>query len=155
MTIIIIAIIAIIAGILVFISLKMQKKDNANNVSLSADQIVSGVIKKMNYQNLSPVSKENISKFYVIPDDTVTDYAVYISNHSGNETELACFKLKDTESEQKVLNCVYEYTKSKNPIEQSPAANVQSMVLSHYPYIFAVISSDCENAVKSFENIIS
>ena len=61
MTIIIIALIAIIAGILVLISLNMQKRNTANNVNLSADQIVSNVIKKMNYQNLSPVSKENIS----------------------------------------------------------------------------------------------
>ena len=78
MTIIIIALIAIIAGVLVLISLNMQKKITANNVNLSADQIVSSVIKKMNYQNLSPVSKENISKFYDIPEDTVNDYAVYI-----------------------------------------------------------------------------
>ena len=155
MTIIIIALIAIIAGILVLISLNMQKRNTANNVNLSADQIVSNVIKKMNYQNLSPVSKENISKFYDIPEDTVNDYAVYISNHSGNETEIACFKLKDAESEQKVLNCVYEYTKSKNPIEQSPATNIRSMVSSHYPYIFVAISSDCESAVKSFEKLIS
>jgi len=80
---------------------------------------------------VNKISKENISKFYDIPNNTITDYAVYISNHSGNETEIACFKLKDTESEQKVLNCVYEYTKSKNPIEQSTlnVKTVTSIVL--------------------------
>ena len=155
MTIIIISVIAATAVALVFISLKEQKKAAPSNASLSAEQVVSGVIKKMNYQNLSPVSDENISKFYDIPDGTVTDYSVYISNNSGNETELACFKLKNTESEQKVLNCVYDYTKSKSSIEQRPATSTKSMLSYHYPYVFAVISSDCENAVKTFEKLIN
>ena len=50
MTIIIISVIAATAVALVFISLKEQKKAAPSNASLSAEQVVSGVIKKMNYQ---------------------------------------------------------------------------------------------------------
>ena len=156
LTIVVVTSIAIAATLICIILLLLFRAGNSrNSVNYTAHDITSHVISKMNYDNLSEISGDNIEKYYEIPNGVVSDSAMYISARTDNFTELACFKLKNTESEQKVLNCVYDYTKSKSSIEQSPATSTQSMVSSHYPYVFAVISSDCENAVKTFEKLIN
>lgn len=157
LTIIILLIITGIAVVLIILSPGIQKKGRASNTSLTADEVVTGVIKKMNYQNLTPISKENISRYYEIPKNITVDYAMYISARAGTETELACFKIKDDNDEQAIVSCVNDYlaSKTKSSDEQNSVQSNLSAVSAHYPYVFAVVAPDSTNAVRSFEILIN
>lgn len=154
LTIVILSVIAAVATVLVVLTLVMQKGTRAKNADLSADSVVTGVIKKLNYQNkkLSPL-KENVSGWYSIPDDTVTDYAIYLSDRSGTEIEFTCFKLKDSDCEEKVMSCINDHLKAKE--KTFSEQNRQSMVSSHYPYIFVAVSPDSSGAINAFETVIN
>lgn len=157
LTVITLLIIVLATSALILLSLKMQTKNNANNSALTADEVISGVIKKMNYKNLTAISKENISRYYELPEDSVVDCAMYISGGTGTETELACFKIRSGTDEQSIIKCVNDYlsSKTKPSSEQNSIPVNLSDVSYHYPYIFAVVSPDSTNAVKAFEVIIN
>ena len=157
LTIIVLSIILVTTIITVMILLGTQRKPVQNNeLRLSADDVVSRVIKKMNYNNLTPISKQNISRYYEIPKDAVTDYAMYISGRSGSEVEIACFKLKDEDSRQTLTSPINEYLVGKTSTDTSGSSTLTSSAVSvHYPYVLVVVAQDCDTAVKSFETIIS
>ena len=151
------------AAALVVLALSMQTKPKTSNVNLSADDVVTGVIKKMNYQNLTPISKENISRYYEIPDDTVCDYAMYISGRAGSETELTCFKLKGGADEQKLMQNISDYLSFKTPTPavsgenvsaQTAPLNTSTAVLTHHPFIFVAVAQDSSSALKAFDALI-
>ena len=157
-------VIAATTAALVFISLNMQARPRSGNTSLSADEVVTGVIKKMNYQNLTPISKENISRYYEIPEDTVCDYAMYISGRTGSETELTCFKLKDGGSEKALMDIINDYLSSKaarssvvseTTSTQNASAAAATAVLKRDPFIFVAVAQDSSNALKAFDNLVT
>lgn len=157
-------VIAATTAALVFISLNMQASPRSGNTSLSADEVVTGVIKKMNYQNLTPISKENISRYYEIPEDTVCDYAMYISGRTGSETELTCFKLKDGGSEKALMDIINDYLSSKaarssvvseTTSTQNASAAAATAVLKRDPFIFVAVAQDSSSALKAFDNLVT
>ncbi len=151
LTLFVVSLIILTALVLVLVSLNMQQHSAKTNISLTADEIATGVIKKMNYTNLSPISKENISRYYEFPDDTVSDYAMYISGRSGTETEIACFKVISDEAMQKVTAVTNNYLNDKS----SSLQPVSARLATHYPYIFVVVAQDCDTAVNAFETVLN
>ena len=142
-----------VSAVLIILSLNMQRKAEANDIRLSADDVVTGITKKMNYTNLSAIS--NIERYYEIPKDTVSDYAMYISGKSGVETEIACFVLKDSDSQSVLDKAISEYLNEKNPSSQASAQLINSSVATHYPYVLVVVAQDSESAVKAFETVLN
>ncbi len=155
LTIIALVLIIATAAVLILISLSMQKKSVKSDLTLSTDQVVTGVIKKMNYTNLSPISTENISRYYEIPLNTVSDSAMYISGKSGTEVELVCFKLLNNEAQKPLARAINEYLEEKVSTSQSTTQPINSKVATHFPYIFVVVAQDSETAVKAFETVLS
>ena len=157
-------VIAAATAVLVIFFLNMQSRPRTGNADLSADEVVTGVIKKMNYQNLTPISKENISRYYEIPEDTVCDYAMYISGRTGSETELTCFKLKDGGSEDALMDNINDYLSTKSSMtsvpsdavstQNTPQANA-SAVMVRYPFIFVAVAQDSSNALKAFDVLVT
>ncbi len=157
LTLVVLAVIFAVTTVTVIILLGTQRKPaQDNDLRLTADEIVSRVIKKMNYNNLTQISKQNISRYYEIPEDTVTDYAMYISGRSGSEVEIACFKLKDEDSRSALTTAINNYLSDKTSTDTSgSSAQTASSVTVHYPYVLVVIAPDCDTAAKSFETLLN
>ena len=112
-------------------------------------------MKKMNYTNLSPISKENISRYYEIPPDTVMDSAMYISGKSGTEIELACFRLYDNCTTNDMMPTVNSYLDDKGLSPQSSDQPINAKVSSRPPYLFVAVAQDSETAAKAFETVLN
>ena len=141
------------AAFLIILSLSMQKKEPQDSIRLTADDVVTGITKKMNYTNLSAIS--NIERYYEIPKDTISDSAMYISGKSGTETEIACFVLKDADSQSVLDNAISEYLNEKNSSSQTSVQLIHSNVATHYPYVLVVVAQDSEAAAKAFETVLN
>lgn len=159
LTVIILAVIAIISAILIIISLNVQNSSKNQTNDYSAEYVAEKVIEKMNYQNLAPISSENISKYYDVPNGIVIESAMYISNRPDSGTEIACFKLNDrsdSQDRETLSDIISDYTSSK--ISNYKDVNDTALVSKTdevFPYVFVVISSDPTGAVTAFENIIT
>ena len=156
LTLIVLAVIFMITAVTVIILLVNQRKPEQNNdINLSADDVVVRVIKKMNYINLTPISKQNINRYYEIPEDTVSDYAMYISGRSGTEVEIACFKMIDKESETALTSTVNDYLSDKSVTAPSNTSSLtNSSTALHIPYMLVVVAQDAETAAKSLETVL-
>ncbi len=154
LTIVVVTAIAATAAIIsLIIFLIFRASGTEASFNYTAHDITKQVINKMNYENLSEISEDNIDKYYEIPSDVVSDSAVFISSRTDNFTELACFKLSKEEYEQKLLDVIEDYLSEKkstyqNINEKAYNAIQESKVFTHYPYVLVSVSSD-NNSVKS------
>ncbi len=156
LTIIVLGLILAVAAVLILITLNMQKKIETSDPTLTADQVVTGVIRKMNYTNLSPISAENISRYYEIPTDSISDSAMYISGKSGTEVEVTCFRLQSDTAREPLMHAVNEYLEDKGVSPQTAVSQViNAKVATHLPYIFVAVAQDSESAVKAFETVLN
>lgn len=155
LTIIVLGLIIATAAVLIVISLGMQKKTVKSGLTLTADQVVTGVIRKMNYSNLSPISAENISRYYEVPDHTVADLAMYISGKSGTEVEITCFRLQNDTEPAPLIQAVDDYLDDKGILTQSTAQAINAKVATHLPYVFVAVAQDSETAAKAFETVLN
>ena len=159
LTVIIVMIIAVTASLLIILTLSIYKSEQKQlNESLSVEYITSSVIEKMEYQNLSEISSENIPKYYEISDDIVSESDMYISSGSDSITEIACFKLTDESKQDELMKAISDYLSSKSStyknVNEKDSQNItNSRVEIKYPYVFVVISNDCDSAVTAFNSL--
>ena len=156
LTVVILAVIALLTSVTVILVLAQQNIQKNSNSYLPTNTIVSRVIKKMNYQNLSKISDENISKYYNIPDGVIIDSSMYISNRTDSGMELACFRLSNEENAPALSDAISERISSKNS-ENKEGSNqlAQFKTDTVYPYVFVAVASDSEAAANAFEEIIN
>ncbi len=154
LTIVVVTAIAATAAIISLIILLIFRASGTEGTfNYTAHDITKQVISKMNYENLSEITGDNIIKYYEIPSGVVSDSAVYISSRTDNFTELACFKLNNEDQQQKLLDVIEDYLSEKestyqNINEKAYNAIQESKVFTHYPYVLVSVSSD-NNSVKS------
>ena len=157
LTIVVVTIIAIIAAVLSFLILLFMKNDaRSDKTNFTAHEITQYIIAKMDYDNLSEISTDNISKYYEIPDGIIYDSSMYLSSRPDNFTEIACFTLRSEDKESELLKVIDDYIKEKsatyqNVNEKAYYAINNSAVLTHYPYVLVSVSSD-NNAVENAFN---
>ena len=156
LTVVILVVIALLTSVTVILVLAQQNIQKNSNSYLPTNTIVSRVIKKMNYQNLSKISDENISKYYNIPDGVITDSSMYISNRTDSGMELACFRLSNEENAPALSDAISEHISSKNS-ENKEGSNqlAQFKTDTVYPYVFVAVASDSDAAANAFEEIIN
>ncbi len=153
LTIVIVSIIALIAAALVAASI-IVNTPSTEKEDINADMIVTSVIKKMNYTNLTGISSENIGKYYDIPKGSVSDSAMYISSRTENGTELACFEYTDSADMEKLKKMIAEYTSSKlSNYKKVSDKTLSSRTDISGSYIFVVISDNSDAAVEAFREI--
>ena len=156
LTVITISVIALITAVIVGILLSYQNSRKNANSYLTANTIVSRVIKKMDYQNLTKISDENISKYYIIPEGTVTDSAMYISNRTDSGIEFACFRLADENSSLKLSDAISEHISSKNTENKEGSGQLAKVKTDTvYPYVFVAVASDSEAAANAFKEVVN
>ena len=162
LSVIIILIIAITAAILCMITLSSANLFNKNKTKkdLSAGYIASSVVAKMNYQNLSEITADNISKYYEIPDGVIEDASMYVSSRPESCIEVACFKLTDGNKEDELMKSVSDYINSKmntyKGVSDKEYQNISNnKTKTHYPYVIVVIASDSDVAISAFDSIVS
>ena len=155
LTLIVLALIFAITAVLVVILLSIQRKPEKAAPTLSADQVVIGVIKKMNYTNLTPISQENISRYYEIPKNAVSDYAMYISGKSGTDIELTCFKVVNEDGQWALHDAVNLYLSEKSNTSRNVSQTFYSKTDANFPYYFIAVAQDCDAAAKAFEAVLN
>ena len=156
LTIILVSIIAIISAVLIAVIMINHESDSSGSAELSANEVLNKVIDKMNYQNLSPISSQNISNYYELPPDTISDCSMYISSKSESGIELTCFILADDSCEEKVRSTINHYLSTKDATyKELTDKPLKYKTTVELPYIFVAISDDCDNASVSFRNVIT
>ena len=158
LTVVILTAIVIIAGILSAMLLMMYGNTDGKK-KFTASYLASEVVKRMNYENMSEISKDNIQKYYDIPDELVEDKSMFVSGRSDSFTELACFKLSDKKNEPLLLEIINAYLKDKtefikNASENSDPNVSKGKTYCSYPYVFVIISSDCDSAINTFSALL-
>lgn len=157
LTIMVIGIILVTALIAILITLGIQRKNARSEINLTADdltadQVVSGVIKKMNYSNLTLI--ENLKSYYdKFPMDAISDHALYVSGKSGPEVELTCFVLRNGSSYADIEASITEHINEKT--SQTSVQGCTPKVKEQFPYVFVVISQDSESAASAFETVLN
>ncbi len=158
-TVLIVTAIVVIAAILSAATLIMfQNRRETKNYS--ASYVADEVVKRMNYDTLQKISPENIGNYYQLPEGLVSDSAMYVSARPDSSRELACFILSEQKNQDALMEAITEYIADRTQSTQNAKENksassaVHSRTKVHYPYVFVVISSDCDTAVNTFETIL-
>ncbi len=151
--IVVTAIAAATALICVIILLFFKFGNDKEDIDYTTKDIADQIISRMNYDNLSEITGDNISKYYEIPDGVVSDSTMYISTRTDNFTEFACFKLTSEDKEDTLRKVIEDYIDEKaatyqNINEKAYNAVHESQIFTHYPYVLISVSSD-NNTVKS------
>ncbi len=156
LTAILLSIIAAVTAVIVIAVLAEQNTQKNARSYLATNTIVSQVIKKMNYQNLSKISDENISKYYNIPNGIITDSSVYISNRTDSGMELACFRLSSEDCAPILSDSISEHISSKNNENKEGSGQLAKFKTDTvYPYVFVAVASDSEAAANAFRETVN
>lgn len=160
LTVFIVAAIILGASLLSVATLAIFNPSADNNKVYTASYLASEVVKKMNYENLSEIPPSDIANYYEIPEEVVTDSAMFVSTRSDSYTEIACFKLESADDEEALTDIISSYVSAKTKAYQNVNEKAYSVVSSsktdvHYPYVFVAISPDSDAAVSTFESIVS
>ena len=156
LTVILLSVIAAVTAVIVIAVLAEQNTQKNSKSYLATNTIVSQVIKKMNYQNLSKISDENIPKYYNIPDGIITDSAVYISNRTDSGMEIACFRLSSEENAPTLSDAISEHISSKNSENKEGSGQLAKVKTDTvYPYVFVAVASDSEAAANAFRETVN
>lgn len=165
-TFILIALVVIFAIIACVYVVTIDKRSgNTGNSSkvisskLSASQINKEVIEIMGYQGISELKSADISGHINVPQDSVTQSSIYLSNSNTSATEIACFKIKDTNKEQALRDVITSHISTKlkgfkdNPKEYE---NIENYVLiSSNGFLFMAIAENADTAEKVFLDVVT
>ena len=163
-TFVVIALVAI-AAIVGSVYVIMQVSDRNGNrevssglVEISASQLNKEIIEKMGYSGITEVDSGEISGHFDIPEESVTQVSIYISDSSSSATELACFKLKDKSQKDKINEAINTHISVKlkgfaeSPKEIEKIKNYTTV--SSGEYVFMAISENSDVAGDTFSDII-
>lgn len=129
-----------------------------NTVELSAAEINKQVINKMDYTGISELASGDISSHFDIPENSVTQASIYISDSSTSATELACFKLADPNNEKELSEAISNHIAIRQKgFKDSPKESeyIKNYVLvTSNGYTFLAISENADLAAKTFEDIV-
>lgn len=129
-----------------------------NTTELSVAEINKQVIKKMDYKGISELASGDISSHIDIPEDSVTQASIYISDSSTSATEIACFKLTDPNNEEELLSAISDHIAVKQQgFQDSPKESeyIENYVLvTSNGYVFLAVSENADLAGKAFEDIV-
>lgn len=129
-----------------------------NTVELSAAEINKQVINKMDYKGISELASGDISSHFDIPENSVTQASIYISDSSASATEIACFKLADPNNETELSEAISNHIAIRQKgFKDSPKESeyIKNYVLvTSNGYTFLAISENADLAAKTFEDIV-
>lgn len=129
-----------------------------NTPDMSAAEVNKQVIDKMGYTGISELNSGDISSHIDIPEDSVTQASVYISDDSSSAMEIACFKLADPDNDKEIRAAILDHIAVKvKGFQDSPK---ESEYIKNYVtattngYVFLVISENADVAAKAFEDTV-
>ena len=130
------------------------------DVSISTDTIVDRIISELDYSGISRVSSDNISRYYDIDEELISEATVYISDNSDSCFEVSCFKLNDEADYSKVESKIKSHINSQsanlqrlNPKESKKLGDTKIEYCS--PYVLVVVADNSGSAINSFRNLIT
>lgn len=157
----IVAVAIIVISILINMGFgKPPVSTNQADGNISTDSIVDNIINELDYNGISRVSSDNISKYYDIDNSLISEATVYISTNADSCFEISCFKLNDETDYQEVETKIKKHINSQstnfqrlNPKEGKKLEDTKIEYCT--PYILVVVSDNSESAVTSFKNLIT
>ncbi|HCR44780.1 MAG TPA: hypothetical protein DIV41_09380 [Ruminococcaceae bacterium] len=158
---IIFSVAAIICAVIIFAAgFIIIKNMRANYEKYRPDQITETIISDMKYTDLAKVDRSQVSKHYDIPNGTVSDYSIYMSQSSDSASELSCFLLTDISKADAFKNAVTEHLSSKaagfkslNPTQYQ--ALKMAVVIQNGKYVFVAVGKNTSEEEKIFMSLTS
>lgn len=157
---VIIAVTAVTVAILLKMGYGMSSLEKDFKTDLSTDELVDSIISELNYTDISQVSSSNISKYYDINDDLISDATVYISNKSDSCFEISCFKLKENSVYPQVESAIKNHLSSRNAnfqdLDPQESKKLSECKIEYCtPYVLVVVADNSSSAVASFRNFVT
>lgn len=152
-----VAIIVLAAGLCVFTwsILNSDKNSGSHIQNKSTEQIVDGIISKMNYKDIMPLDDEQLTKHYDIDKEILEEFTLYMSSNIESAFEIACFKLKRADDVAVLTAAVSLHMTNKasgfkelNPAQYNLIMSYQTAVIDNY--VFVIASNDAEVAKQAF-----
>lgn len=130
------------------------------DTSISTDSIVDNIISELDYSGISRVSSDNISRYYDLDEDLISEATVYISDSADSCFEVSCFKLNEGADYSKIEAKIKSHINSQsttlqklNPKESQKLGDTRIEYCD--PYVLVVVADNSESAVTSFKNLIT
>ncbi len=150
----------VVIAILINMGFGRLPKEKNTDINLSTDAVVDNIISDLNYSGISRVNSDNISKYYDLDYDLISEATVYISDSADSCFEISCFKLNDNEEYTKLEEVIRKHLNSQsislqklNPKESQKLDDTKIEYCD--PYVLVVVSDNSESAVASFRNLIT
>lgn len=135
-------------------------KESNTDLSLSTDVVVDNIINDLDYSGVSQVNADNISKYYDLDEDLISEATIYISDSADSCFEISCFKLKDDEEYSKLESIIKKHLNSQtanlkklNPKENQKLDDTKIEYCD--PYVLVVVADNSNSAVASFKSIVT
>lgn len=131
---------------------------SSNTLDISAAEVNKQVIEKMGYTGISELNSGDISSHIDIPENSVTQASIYISDVSSSAMEIACFKLADPNNDEEILVAISDHIAVKlkgfqdSPKESEYIKNYVTVTTNGY--VFLAITENADIAAKAFEDIV-
>lgn len=152
-TVLVAAVAFFICGFLIAKNIKENKADAEPSI------ITAKIIQEMHYRNLAEVSRNQVSKHYMIPDGIVVKCSIYTSKSSDNASELACFLLTDNSKYEELKSSITTHIntkavgfKSLNPTQYELLKN--SKIVKKGRYVLVSVGSNALGDAKLFNEIL-
>lgn len=129
-----------------------------NTPNISAAEVNKQVIDKMGYTGISELNSGDISSHIDIPEESVTQASIYISDVSSSAMEIACFKLADPNNDKEILSAISDHIAIRlkgfqdSPKESEYIKNYVTITTNGY--VFLAITENADIAAKVFEDIV-
>ncbi len=156
-----VAIAAIVGSVYVIMQVGSKNGNGGSSselLEISVSQLNKELIEKMGYSGITEVDSGEISGHFDIPEESVTQVSIYISDSSSSATEIACFKLRDKSQKEKLVEAINKHIAVKlkgfaeSPKEIEKIKNYTTV--SSGDYVFMAISENSDVAGDTFSDII-
>lgn len=157
----IVAVAVIVIAVLIHMGFgKLHIGKEKTDSSISTDSIVDTIINELDYSGISRVSSDNISRYYDLDEELISEATVYISDSADSCFEVSCFKLNTEDDYSKVESKIKSHINSQssnlqrfNPKESQKLGDTRIEYCD--PYVLVVVADNSESAVTSFKNLIT
>ena len=150
-------IVLLAAGCLFLFSFQKHQEDKQKDIT--PNMITTQIIQEMNYQDITHVQAEQLSKHYNIPEGTISDFSVCMSKSANSGFEISCFELTDIGEFDALQKAIADHVASRsmgfkeaNPAEYKNIT--QSSVEQKGKFVLLVICDDPQHAIKIFRSIV-
>lgn len=148
----------IVAGVCLFFFTFQEKKEHKQD-TVTPSMVTAKIIREMNYQDVTSLQEDQLTKYYNIPEGVLADFSVCMSKSANSGFELSCFELADDNKFDALQKSIADHVASRsqgfkgaNPVEYQNI--LDSTVERKGRFVLLVICDDPQPAIKIFRSFV-